>query len=181
MPPQCVRFGLATSGQYYQALLTDVLRPLLPDRAIIYVDDLLLFSSSYSAHKQLLAEAFECFRKANLSFNGSKCNFIQHELDFLGFRLTTEGLKVRPDRIDALLNLPNPTSIKEIRSFIGTFYYFRKFIRNFSYIEKFSHIPLTHLLRKDAKFVFDSQCQQAVDTLKHKIATPPVLSFPRFN
>ena len=83
---------------------------------------------------------------------------------------------IKPDRIDALVKMPPPTPVKEVRSLLRSFSFFRRFIRNFSEIT----LPLTRLLKKDAKFIWDQLCQNSLEIVREKISNLPILVYPVF-
>lgn len=90
-----------------------------------------------------------------------KCQFLRKETNYLGFKITTDGIKPETEKVETIRSLPAPINVKEIRSFIGMISYYRRFIPNMSNIAT----PLIELTRKYAKFKWTDECQKAFDYL----------------
>lgn len=95
-------------------------------------------------------------------------------MSFLGHIVSHDGIRCNPEKISAVCDWPTPTSVTEIRSFIGIASYYRRFIENFSNVA----YPLTRLTQKDRKFEWSEDCEQAFNSLKHLLTTAPILSYP---
>ncbi|XP_009770762.2 uncharacterized mitochondrial protein AtMg00860-like [Nicotiana sylvestris] len=104
----------------------------------------------------------------------SKCEFWLNEVAFLGHIVSSEGVKVDPSKIQAIVDWKLPKTPTEIRSFLGLAGYYRRFVKGFSIIAS----PLTKLLGKDAKFVWDDKCQESFEKLKSLLTQAPILSLP---
>ncbi|CAG2195337.1 unnamed protein product [Mytilus edulis] len=98
----------------------------------------------------------------------------QEETNYLGFKINIDGVKPDDAKVEAIKTLPNPVTVKEVRSFIGACSYYRRFIPNFSKIS----IPLVALTKKYAKFQWDEECQRAFDFLKYSLTVTPLLAYP---
>jgi len=105
----------------------------------------------------------------------SKCSFGQTQIDYLGHVVSRDGVKVDETKIQAIKQWPVPTSIKQLRAFLGLASYYRKFIRNFAMLAD----PLTDLLKKDV-FHWSTKSQQAFDSLKTTLTYAPVSALPNF-
>ncbi|XP_075091911.1 putative mitochondrial protein AtMg00860 [Nicotiana tabacum] len=104
----------------------------------------------------------------------SKCEFWLSEVVFLGYIVSAKGVKVDPRKIQAIVDWKPPKTPTEIRSFLGLAGYYRRFVKGFSIIAS----PLTKLLGKDAKFVWDDKCQESFEKLKSLLTQAPMLSLP---
>jgi hypothetical protein len=104
----------------------------------------------------------------------SKCEFWLREVSFLGHVITGRGIAEDPGKVRDVLNWEPPTTVSEIRSFVGLAGYYRTFIEGFSKIVK----PLTSLLEKDKKFIWSEACQNSFDELRKRLTTVPVLVMP---
>ena len=106
--------------------------------------------------------AFNRLREANQELKPSKCKFASHSVDLLGFVVSSNGISPNPDKINAVRSFPVPTSVKELRSFLGISDYYHRVVEGFSKIAS----PLNRLTRKDAVFSWSPECQSAFRTLK---------------
>jgi hypothetical protein len=104
----------------------------------------------------------------------SKCDFWLKEIKFLGHTISQAGITVDPDKVQEVMNWKPPTTVRQIRSFLGLAGYYRRFILDFSRIAK----PITELLKKEAKFVWGQKCEDAFHTLRQHLTTTPVLAQP---
>ena len=104
----------------------------------------------------------------------NKCEFWLKEVGFLGHVISGEGIAVDPSKVQSVTKWLAPTSVSEIRSFLGLVGYYRRFIENFSKIAK----PMTELLKKDTKFKWTEDCEASFQELKKRLTTAPVLTLP---
>jgi hypothetical protein len=104
----------------------------------------------------------------------SKCEFWINDVPFLGHVISPEGITVDPSKVSDVLDWEPPTSVTQVRSFLGLVGYYRRFIPNFSKISK----PITELLKKGNKYVWSKDCDEAFNTLKKFLTTSPVLAHP---
>jgi hypothetical protein len=102
----------------------------------------------------------------------SKCEFWLKNVPFLGYVLSSEGISVDPTKVQEVLDWKAPTTVFEVRSFLGLAGYYRHFILDFSKIAK----PMTRLLQKDEKFVWTPKCDEAFHTLRTLLTSAPVLA-----
>lgn len=168
--------GLKTSPNTFQLLMDKVLHGLQFNTCLCYLDDVLVYSSTFDQHIADLNEVFRRFREAGLKLGPRKCKFAADSCVFLGHQISKDGISPPSDRVDAVLNVPPPRTVKELRRIIGMFNWFRKFIPNFSSIIN----PLTRLLRKNARFCWLDDQQSAFTTLKQRLTSAPILQFPKY-
>nr|GEZ54003.1 reverse transcriptase domain-containing protein [Tanacetum cinerariifolium] len=117
------------------------------------------------------------FKDTNLSLNWEKSHFMVKEGIVLGHKISKNGIEVDRAKVDVIDKLPHPTSVKDIRSFLGHAGFYRRFIQDFSKISR----PVTHLLEKNTPFVFSEDCIQAFQTLKKKLTEAPILIAPNWD
>ncbi|XP_073137953.1 uncharacterized protein [Henckelia pumila] len=120
---------------------------------------------------------FQRCEETNLVLNWEKCHFMVTEGIVLGHRISEQGIKVDKAKVHVIQNLPPPTTVKGVRSFLGHAGFYRRFIKDFSKISK----PLSSLLMKDAPFDFDSNCLQAFEVLRERLVTAPILTSPNWD
>ena len=167
-------FGLMNAPISFQTVMTHILRGLNFKSCLVYVDDILVFSSSFEEHLKHLDQVFSRLRNANLKLNPSKCDFVKEEIKYLGFVLSTKGVIVDQERVKAVKEYPIPKTEREIRSFLGMANYYRKFIPNYAKLAA----PISSLLKKDVKFEWSCVCQTSFDSIKSALISPPVLAYP---
>ena len=166
-------FGLTNAPGVFTQLISQVLEGF-EDFSTGYIDDILCFSESLEDHIKHLGMIFDRLRKHGLKLKLKKCHFMQSETSYLGYKLTRDGLKPEEDKVKAIRDLEPPTTKKEIRSFIGSCSYYRKFLPNFSGIAK----PLIDLTRKNTRFKWEDAHQKAFDFLKDSLTEIPFLAYP---
>ena len=167
-------FGIASAPASFQHLLTQVLQRLNYQCVLVYVDDILVFSKTFEDHISHLQLVFDRLVEAGLTLKPSKCNFAQKEVIYLGHRISKEGVKVDLSKVDAVNSFPVPKNETQVRSFLGLCNYYRKFVKNFTYMAQ----PLQNLTKKDVPFAWSEKCQKAFDKLKDALCSPPVLAYP---
>lgn len=170
-------FGLKTAPATFQRAMDNVLRGLQGIHCLVYLDDIIIFSSSLEEHAQKLQKVFDRLRETNLKVTLDKCEFIRKEVLYLGHTVTKNGLKPNDDKVKAVLNFPLPRTSTEIKSFLGLVGYYRKFIKDFAKLTQ----PLTSCLKKKNKI--DPTKREYVDAFercKELLTNAPLLQFPDF-
>ncbi len=164
-------FGLANAPSTFQHYVNEVLRPYLDIFCTAYIDDILIYSDNLEDHRKYVRQVLESLRGAGLQLDIDKCEFHKTEVKYLGLIITTEGIKMDPEKVSAILDWEAPKNVKDVRGFIGFANFYRRFIDEFSVIIS----PLVRLTRKDAKFDWTDECQHAFDRLKSAFTTAPIL------
>ncbi len=173
----CMPFGISSSPGCFELLMETVLAGLQWEKCVIYLDDVLTFSKTFSEGIDNLKLVLDRFRKANLKLKPSKCFLMQTSVKYLGHVVDKEGIHCDPDKIECVKTWPRPTNLKESRSFVGFCQYYRKHIANFSELAA----PLFALTRKRVQFDWTEQCERAFNTLKEKLINSPVLAYANKN
>ena len=127
-------FGLCNAPTTFMQVMNDVFHPYIDKFVIIYLDDILIFSSSMEEHVRHVKQCFEVLHREKLYLKLSKCEFGKTSLNYLGYIVGGESLKIDPAKIDVIVKWPRPQNVTEVRSFIGAIQYWRKFIAQFSLI-----------------------------------------------
>ena len=149
---QVMPFGLTNAPAVFQRLMQRVITGLNPeegpDFVSAYIDDILIFSRSWSEHMVHLNKVLERIVEAGLKLQPLKCHFIKEEIGYLGHVITTRGLKTNPHTVSAVTDFPVPSSLAALRQFLGLTSYYRRFIAQYA---KIAH-PLHALTKKDVPF-----------------------------
>ena len=172
-----VPFGLCNAPATFSRLMDRVLAGLHWETCLFYLDDIIVFSSTWEEHLARLREVFERLRHAKLKLGAAKCTFAAKEVSYLGHRVTEEGLLPDPSLLAAIRDIPPPTTATEVRSFLGLAGYYRRYVKGFAAIAA----PLFALTRKEALFHWSEDCQAAFDQLKTRLTTSPITAFPDFS
>jgi len=170
-------FGLKTAPSIFQRFMNKVLGDARGIFAEAYLDDIVIFSNSWVDHIKHINYIMEQLRRAGLTVNIDKCDFGKTKVKYLGFIITPEGVSTDPDKIDAVVRYPRPKSSKDIKKFLGLCGWYRHFIDKFSDIAE----PLNNMLSKDKKFSWQTEQEDAYQTLKSLIANSVVLAYPDFS
>ena len=172
-----VPFGLCNAPVTFSRLMDRVLSGLHWETCLFYLDDIIVFSSTWEEHLTQLRQVFERLRHSNLKLGAEKCTFAAKEVSHLGHRVTEEGLLPDSSLLAAIREIPPPKTATEVRSFLGLAGYFRQYVKNFAAIAG----PLHALTRKDAVFHWSAECQTAFDQLKALLTTSPISAFLDFS
>ena len=164
-------FGLPNAPAAFMDLLNRIFQPYLDQFVIVFIDDILIYSSKKEDHEEHLRVVLQIMRENQLYAKSSKCQFWLDSVAFLGHVISAEGVYVDPQKIEAIVNWKPPTNVTKIRSFLGLAAYYRKFVEEFLKLAA----PLTKLTRKEEKFVWSEACQQSFDELKRKLTSAPIL------
>ena len=166
--------GLCNSPATWQRLIDSILGDL--QGVFVYMGDIILVTSEFEAHLKLLETVLERLSEAGLTVNLDKCNFCRPELTYLGYVVNSEGLKVDPNKVAAVVNYPRPTCASDVRRFYGLAGWYRRFIKDFSEV----CAPLTLLTKKNAVWRWGKEQEDAFRTLKERLVNAPVLRCPDF-
>jgi hypothetical protein len=164
-------FGLSNAPATFQAYINETLRPFLDIFCTAYIDDVLVFSNDLVSHKLHVKAVLQALQDAGLQLDVKKCEFDQTEVKYLGMIISTEGVRMDPQKVDAIVNWEAPINVKDVQAFLGFSNFYRRFIQGFSRIVR----PLVSLTKKDTKFHWTSSCQEAFDTLKSLFVSAPIL------
>ena len=179
-------FGLSGAPGQFMRYMNSVLQPVLDKCAIVFMDDILVFSASPEQHVRDLEQVFSLLSRAGLSCKASKCKLMQTSVRFLGYVVSGQGVAVDPRKVEAISRWPVPTEQRHVRQFLGMANFYRRFIRKFSMIAK----PLNDLLKTGsgghtaagsraagrAAVDWGPAQQSAFEELKSALTSPPVLA-----
>ena len=164
-------FGLCNAPATFQNMIHEVLREFLDQGVVVYLDDILVYSETEEEHVNLLTKVFTCLAKYNLAVAVHKSVFHVPEVEFLGYIVNGTGISVSGETTQAIRDWEVPKNLRGVRAFIGFANFYRRFIQNFSSIVR----PITDLTKKDVKWYWGPEQQNAFDTLLTAFSTPPIL------
>ena len=173
--PRCP-FGLKNAGQDFQRMMDAILGDL--PYCFVYLDDILVFSSSREEHMEHLKQVFELLAENGLVVNRAKCVLGVTELDFLGFHVNKDGIVPLPDKVEAIRATKSPTTIKELQRFLGMVGYYRRNIRSAS--GHLDHL-FEALVGKPRKLNWTADCEASFQATKEALAKATMLHHPRPN
>ena len=151
-----------------------VMQGLTWEACLVFLDDIIVLSSTFEQHLERLEAVFQRLRWANLKLKPSKCKLFQLKVKFLGSVVSEKGIEPDPDKLTAISKWPVPENLTEVRAFVGLASYYRRHVEGFSDIAK----PLSELTKKNQPFLWGPEQQSAFDKLKYCLTHYPVLAPP---
>lgn len=168
--------GLKNSPSTFQRLMNNVLSGIQGIKCFVYLDDIVIYGNSLQSHNEKMLEIFERLRIHKLQLHPDKCEFLHKEVIYLGHKISENGVKPDPGKVEKVKEFPKPKNVKDIKSFTGLCNYYRRFIPNFSKIME----PLTSLLRKNVTFKWESTQEESFEKMKELLTSEPLLQYPDF-
>lgn len=172
---QVMPFGLTNAPAVFQALINDVLRDMINQFVFVYLDDILVFSSSFQKHRHHVRQVLQRLLKNNLFVKPEKCEFHTKEVSFLGYIIKEGSIEMYPKKTQAIREWAAPRSVKDVQRFLGFANFYRKFIRGFSSVAA----PISSLTkRSEGPFSWTEGADRAFKTLKQRFSSAPILTLP---
>ena len=164
-------FGISSASEIFQRTMESILGDI--PGVECFQDDVLLHSKTTKDHERLKTEVFQRVKESGLTLNRKKCEFDKDQIEFLGHIVTREGIRPDPSKLEAILQMPDPASVPELRRWLGMVNYLGRFLPDLS-----QHLaPLNDLLRKDAHWVWEHAQSEAIKRVKHMLMKTPTLAF----
>ena len=170
-------FGLVNAPSTFQRCMDTVLAGLKWSSVQVYLDDVIIASTSFAQHLKDIDAVFTRFKEAGLKLKASKCHFCCSEVEYLGHLVTRDGVKPNPSKVDLIANWGVPTSASNLHSFLGLAGYYRRLINKFAAREA----PLRAILRKDATFHMGPVELAAFRDLQQCLMSDPIIALPDFS
>ena len=168
-------YGLANAPSVFQSFVDEVLRDMLQKFVFVYFDDILVYSDNIHDHVKHVRAVLTRLLEHQLFLKAEKCLFHQSSMSFLGYVLSSEGVRMNEEKVRAVLDWSNPRTTKELQRFLGFSNFYRRFIRNFSSVAA----PLTSLLKGSPRhFTWTPEAEEAFKVLKTKFTSAPLLKHP---
>ena len=139
-----------------------------------YLDDVIVFSKSFSQHLKRLRAVLTRIQQAGLKLKPSKCKFMKQQVGFLGHVLSEQGILPNPENIRKIIEWEPPKDVRQVRSFLGLGNYYRRFVKDYSKIVK----PLTDLTKKGKVFQWSKDCQEAFLEIKEVLTGADLMAYP---
>ena len=191
-----VPFGLKTAPAYFQRAIDIILGSMRWDFALAYIDDIIVYSKSLEEHIEHIAAVLEALSNAGMTLAEEKCHFGYQDIKLLGHRISCLGLSTLEEKVQAILAIPYPETVKQAMVILGMFNYYRTFIDSFALIAaplydglkgSLKDTSLSNLspkarakIRSRWRFPDTPQCREAFQLLKDALANTPTLIHPDF-
>ncbi|CAH9124841.1 unnamed protein product [Cuscuta epithymum] len=167
-------FGLCNAPATFQRCMMSIFSEYVELFMEVFMDDFTIHGDSFDSCLYHLSLVLKSCLESNLVLNSEKCHFMVEEGIVLGHVISSKGIEVDKAKVEVIQSLPYPTTVREIRSFLGHAGFYRRFIKDFSKIAS----PLCTLLQKEVEFIFSEECKKAFNTLKEKLVTAPIIQAP---
>jgi transposase InsO family protein len=169
-------FGLKSGPGIFQRLMDKILGRYKWQIALVYIDDIIIYSKSFDDHLRDVETILSLVGKSGITLSPKKCHLGYQSLTALGHTISNLGIGTADGTVRAVTEFPKPSNKKELQRFLGLCVYYRRFVKDFSKIA----LPLYHLTKEDAKYIWDDPCETAFRTLKEKLTTAPTLAHPDY-
>ena len=170
-------FGLCNAPSTFQRCMVSIFSDYIENIIEVFMDDFFVYGDSFDKCLDNLSLVLERCLETNLVLNWEKCSFMVDHGIVLGHVISSRGIEVDKSKVDLVRSLPYPTSVREVRSFLGHAGFYTRFIKDFS---KISH-PLCKLLQKEVVFDFNEECKMAFNKLKQLLTSAPIIQPPDWN
>ncbi|CAN6567568.1 unnamed protein product [Malus baccata var. baccata] len=167
-------FGLCNAPATFQRCMMSIFSDYVEKIIEVFMDDFSVFGDSFDSCLHNLSVILKRCVETNLVLNWEKCHFMVKQGIVLGHIISEKGIEVDKSKIDLVRHLPSPTSVREVRSFLGHAGFYRRFIKDFSKVAQ----PLCRLLQKEVAFEFTKECTESFEQLKELLTTAPIIVPP---
>lgn len=169
-------FGLCNAPASFQRMMDVILAGLKWNCSLVYLDDVIVFSRTFEDHLNDLQKVFDRLHESDLILSPSKCTLCSRRVKYLGHIVSNEGISCDPKKIESIKSFPQPTTVTEVRSFIGLAGYYRRFIHHFA--ARVS--PIIELTKDKVPFVWTDACEKSFQDIKKAMQEAPILRHPDF-
>ena len=183
-------FGLCNAPSTFQRLMERIFGDQSLQSLLLYLDDIVVFSSTFEDHLQRLELVLARLQGHNLKLNFKKCHFFQQEVKYLGHIVSAAGVATDPDKIIVVSQWKQPTTARELRSFLGFASYYRRFVEGFSKLAAPLHRLVVEVIGSKHKpkghdrcsimEKWNEECEQGFQSLKERLVSAPVLGYADF-
>ena len=166
-------FGYKNGPSIFQRVMQNALAPFLWIFALVYIDDIVVFSLNFEDHLSHLDQVFRAISETGITLATTKCHFAYQSLLLLGQKVSRLGLSTHMEKVSAILQLDQPRNIHDLQIFLGMMVYFSSYIPFYAWIAA----PLFTLLRKGAKWEWTDLHQEAFELCKQVLVNAPVRGY----
>ena len=167
-------FGLNNSGSTFQRTMELALQGLQWETCLIYIDDIIIFSSNFDEHMERVEQVLQRMREAGLKLKPEKCQMLQEEVTFLGHVVSEKGVQPNPTNVAKIMEWPVPKTPKQVRQFVAMGSYYRRFIKDFAKLVR----PMVDLTKKGCRFIWSAACDESFRKLKEALVSSDVMGYP---
>jgi len=176
--PMVMYFGLTNSSTTFQTIMNDLFRDLINQGDMAtFINDILVATDTEEGHNKLVEEILKRLEENDLFVKSKKCKWKVREVEFLGVVIGPRGVEMQKEKMEGVLNWPALQNVKEVQKFLGLANYYRRFIKDFARLAA----PLHVLVRKEQKWKWEGEQEEAFERLKAVFTTEPVLAIPDIN
>jgi len=173
--PTVMYFGLTNSPATFQTMMNDLFQDLINQGDMAtFIDDILVATDIEEGHDELVEEVLKRLEENDLFVKPEKCKWKVKEVEFLGVVIGPQGVEMQREKVEGVLNWPTPRNVKKVQKFLGLANYYRRFIKDFAKIAA----PLHVLVRKEQKWKWEKEQEEAFGKLKEAFMMEPVLAIP---
>jgi len=169
---QVIPFGLTNAPSMFQDMMNHIFSDMLDLGLIAYMDNILIYATTRDEHDRIVRETLKQLQQHGLAVVADKCVWRAKEVEFLGYILSQDGIKMAQDKVEAVLSWEAPRSLTEVQSFLGFANFYRRFIQDYSRVAR----PLTELTKKTDKWAWNNEAEAAFTELKQRFTTAPILA-----
>ena len=176
---KCLTFGLKNAPSVFQREMQNILKDFKWRSVIVYIDDVLILSETFAEHVDLVRRVLGKLVEHGAKIKGPKCKWFCKQVEFLGHIVSHDGLSKPQSYVDAVTSFPRPTTVRELREFIGLINFQRKFIPQCSVIMK----PLSKLTgqTRTTKIKWTDEMISAFEKLREEVKQDIILAFPDYS
>ena len=164
-------FGLCNALATFQRCMMSIFTDMIEDFMEVFMDDFSIHGSDFKNCLDNLCKVLARCEEKNFVLNLEKCNFMVNDGIVLGHKVSAADIEIDRAKSEVMTGLPAPTTVKDVRTFLGHARFYRRFIKDFSKIAR----PITPLLYKDVKFDFTPECSKVFEEIKTSLISAPVV------
>jgi len=173
--PVVIFFGMTNLPATFQGMMNEILRDMInKGKVAVFIDNVLIGTETEEGHDGIVEEVLRRLEENNLYVKPKKCAWKVQKVNFLGVVIGQGKIEMKEEKVAGVLNWPVPKMVRDVRKFLGLANYYRQFMKDFAKLAQ----PLNNLTRKEEKWRWRSEQQEAFEQLKHVFISRPLLVVP---